>query len=80
MIRNITIPHLHKFLKNSSPRNTIDHEIIHMHKATEMFCKKNKDLLFIRADKGNITVDLDKPFYIEKNGRTSHRQRYLLCC
>lgn len=37
-----------------------------MHKATELFCSKNPNVIFTRADKGNTTVAFNKIEYIEK--------------
>jgi len=33
-------------------------------KTTRSFCKENKNTIFTKADKGNITVALDRDHYI----------------
>jgi len=66
MIRNTAIPQLHKFLHNAPSINMLDMKLIHMKKATEEFCKNNKNIIFTRADKGNITVAMEKTYYINK--------------
>jgi len=66
MIRNIAIPYFHKFLKNTPTLNLTDTKLIHMHKVTEQFCKNNKEIIFSKADKGNITVAMDRTYYISK--------------
>jgi len=37
-----------------------DSKLIRLHNATKQFCNNNKDLIFTRADKENITVAMDK--------------------
>jgi len=66
MIRSITIPHFYKFLKSSPTNNYIDLKLDRMHNATKEFCRNNPNVIFTRADKGNITVALDKGDYIKK--------------
>jgi len=64
LIRNTTIPQLHKFLKNNPPRNITNENLLHMQHITQQFCRDNQNIIFTRADKGNITVALDKKHYI----------------
>jgi len=66
MIRSITIPHFYKFLKSSPTNNYIDLKLDRMHNATKEFCRNNPNVIFTRADKGNITVALDRGDYIKK--------------
>jgi len=66
MIRNITIPHFYKFLKSSPTNNYVDLKLDQMHNVTKEFCRINPNVIFTRADKGNITVALDKGDYIKK--------------
>jgi len=66
LIRNIAIPQFHKFIKNTPPKHPIDSKLIHWLHKTRQFCKNNPDIIFTRADKGNITVAMDKSFYIKK--------------
>jgi len=65
-IRNITIPQLHKFLKNTPPINPLDTKLIQLHKKTKHFCQNNRNIIFTRADKGNVTVAIDRVSYINK--------------
>jgi len=39
---------------------------MHMQNLAKQFCHKNQNIIFTKADKGNITVALDKQFYIKK--------------
>jgi len=65
-IRNTTIHQFQRFLKNKSIRNAIDDILIHMQNATRQFCQENQNIIFTKADKGNITIAMDKEFYIKK--------------
>jgi len=65
-IRNIAIPQFYKYLKSSPKQNGLDNKIINMYNITERFCKNNKDIIFTRADKGNMTVAMQRSFYIER--------------
>jgi len=60
LIRNTAIPQFHKFLKNNPPRNIINENLLHMQRITQQFCRDNQNTIFTKADKGNITVALDK--------------------
>jgi len=40
-----------------------DSKLIHLLHTTKQFCKNNQNIIFIRADKGNITVAMDKSPY-----------------
>jgi len=66
LIRNTAIPQFHKFLKNKSPRNIINENLLYMEHITKQFCRDNHNLIFSKADKGNITVVLDKEHYINE--------------
>jgi len=37
-----------------------------LHNVTKQFCRNNKNIIFTKADKGNITVALDREVYISK--------------
>jgi len=63
LIRNIATPLLHKFLNTTSSPSPVDIKIMHMHKMTKRFCADNPNIIFTRADKGNITVALKKEIY-----------------
>jgi len=66
LVRNTSIPQFHKFLKNTPPKNIINENLLHMLHTTQQFCRYNHNIMFTRADKGNITVALDKEHYIKK--------------
>lgn len=63
-IRNTSIPLFHKFLHQNKPKDAIEIQLRNLHKKTSQFHKDNPDILFTRADKGNITVALKKDSYI----------------
>lgn len=65
-IRNTIIPKFHKFLHHNHKFNPIDDRITKMYKATKLFQKDNPNILFTRADKGNVMVALDKEVYTQK--------------
>jgi len=46
--------------------NIIDKTLLSLKTLTTRFCKNNPNILFIRADKGNVTVALDRNEYIKK--------------
>jgi len=60
LIRNTAIPQFHKFLKNNPPKNITNNSLLHMQHITQQFCRDNRNVIFTKADKGNITVALDK--------------------
>jgi len=66
LIRNIAIPQLHKFLKNSPPINPTDAKLVHSLNITKQFCLNNNNIIFTRTDKGNITVAMEKTIYINR--------------
>jgi len=66
LIRNIAIPQLHKYLKSTPSINPSDDRLIHLLNATKHFCHNNRNIIFTRADKGNITVAMDQTFYFSK--------------
>jgi len=65
-IRNTVIPHFHRFLCRRNEQNTVKREIISLHRITKKFRKENPNIIFTRADKGNVTVALDRGDYIQK--------------
>lgn len=65
-IRNQSLPIIHSLSRNNSVPNSLDKDIMRDLRATKEFIKKNTDILFTRADKGNITVALDKSVYITR--------------
>ena len=65
-IRNHIVPKLNKFIENKFILSNFDKEFLRLFKFNIRFLKDNPNFLFTRADKGNITVALDKNFYIDK--------------
>jgi len=63
-IRNTVISQLQRFLDKKQYINNTYKELEHSLIATKEFCKNNKDIIFTKADKGNITVALEKTHYI----------------
>jgi len=44
----------------------MEKKLIGLNKVTINFCKNNPDVIFTRADKGNVTVVIDKIEYLNK--------------
>jgi len=65
-IRNIIIPQFHRFLHTESLKNTTNEKLIALHNYTIDFQRKNPEIIYTRADKGNITVALNKMDYFKK--------------
>jgi len=65
-IRNWSIPLLHKLKNSSHIRDNMDSTIMNLMTYTKKFIKSNPNLIFTRADKGNITVALNKLDYINR--------------
>lgn len=65
-IRNVAIPQFGKFLHTKHKKDVIQQKLLEMHKATKKFCRDNPNIIFTRADKGNITVALDRMEYTTK--------------
>jgi len=63
-IRNTVIPFFHRFLHNKVSSNVTEKTLLSLKKSTTTFCKNNPDILFTRADKGNVTVALKRDIYI----------------
>jgi len=62
-IRNTVVTQLQKFTNNTQPVDNIQVELLRLLKITSSFCKENKNIIFTKADKGNITVALDREHY-----------------
>jgi len=78
-IRNIATAQLNKFLHRKTQKNVIDNNILSMVKSTTEFMQKNPDVIFTRADKGNVTVALNKNVYIKKIEELLHdKETYLI--
>jgi len=65
-IRNRSIPILHNMLSKPRHNNLTDVDIIELLEVTKKFLKSNPDIIYTRADKGSVTVALDKKEYICK--------------
>jgi len=65
-IRNRSIPVIHNLTSQTLYKDHIDTQIIDLMKITNEFVKNNPNIIFTRADKGNITVALDKTEYLNK--------------
>jgi len=65
-MRNKIISHLHRFLHTKTKKNFIEETLISAHRSSQLFLKNNSDIIFTRADKGNITVAMNKTDYIKR--------------
>jgi len=65
-IRNIATTQLNKFLHRKPQKHNIDNNILLMIDSTAEFTHNNPDVIFTRADKGSVTVALNKRVYINK--------------
>jgi len=64
-IRNTLVTELQRFLDNNQYINNIQKELEYFLKKTKEFCKDNVDIIFTKADKGNMTVALERTYYTE---------------
>jgi len=65
-IRNITIPFFHRLIHKKIREKKIDNKLIELKNATAKFCKNNPNIIFTRADKGNVSVAMDRVEYLNK--------------
>jgi len=65
-IRNTTIPFFHRLIHKKVSENKIDKTLISLKNSTLRFCKNNPNIMFTRADKGNVTVAINREEYINK--------------
>jgi len=65
-IRNRSISIMHNLMSSSSCLDINDRKINNLLKVTSTFIKNNSDIIYSRADKGNITVALDRIEYVTK--------------
>jgi len=65
-IRNRSMPFIHNLMSKSLYKESTDIQIIDLIKITNKFIKNNPNIIFIRADKRNITVALEKTEYLNK--------------
>ena len=63
-LRSTAITFINKSLNNRMPLNSMDLKLDSLYKKTLIFCRSNPDIIFTRADKGNVTVTLDKNTYL----------------
>jgi len=66
IIRNRIIPIINNLASSSSHNDFLSTKISQLVKNTKLFSKNNPNILFTRADKGNITVALDRDMYTDK--------------
>jgi len=62
-IRNTVVTHLQKFMHNNQRLENIQDELIRLLKITKSYCKNNTNIIFTKADKGNVIVALDGAHY-----------------
>lgn len=66
-IRQTVIPKLKNYYnEKTSNHSIIDNKLLQMHKLTQQFIKQHPNIIFTRADKGNITVAIDKNEYLSQ--------------
>jgi len=65
-IRNRSVSLIHNLMLSSLYRDTNDRKILNLMNITNNFIKMNPNITYIRADKGNITVALNRTDYINK--------------
>jgi len=65
-IRNTTIPFFHRLIHNKNSEKMREKKLIELKNVTVKFCKSNPNVIFTRADKGNVTVAIDKIDYLNK--------------
>jgi len=66
MVRNRAIPIVHKYISSILPRNSISLKLHDLTNSSDQFLTNNLDLILTKADKGNLTVALDKSDYLNK--------------
>jgi len=65
-IRNRSVPIMHNLMSSSLHMDINDRRIVELLKSTSNFIKNNPDIIYTRADKGNITVALNRIEYLSK--------------
>jgi len=66
LIRNTAIPLLYKLINHNSVTSLSNKKVTHLLNITKKFCKNNDNLIFTKTDKGNVTIAMDRCFYIDK--------------
>jgi len=64
-IRNTVVTQLQKFMHNNQGSENIQDELIRLQKTTNLYFKNNKNIIFTKADTGNVTVALDRAHYFD---------------
>ncbi|XP_011858662.1 PREDICTED: uncharacterized protein LOC105556190 [Vollenhovia emeryi] len=64
-LRNTVLPLFQNYI-NEKKLDPQEERLKHMVDSTTTFCKTNPDILFTRADKGNVTVAIEKNLYVNK--------------
>jgi len=64
-IKDLAINKLQKFIKNEQYLNDTQKKILHLIRITRPFCKENQNIIFTKADKGNVTVALNRIHYYD---------------
>lgn len=65
-IRNMVVSTLKDYIKNNILINNNDKTIQDLCRSVYQYSKHNKDMLFTRADKGSVTVAIDRATYNNK--------------
>lgn len=65
-IRSHIFPILDKYINTKHIRTDTETFLLGAFRETIKFTKNNPDLFFVRADKGSVTVALDKSMYVER--------------
>jgi len=65
-VRNTIIPFFHRLVHKKTRENKIENTLKDLRNATVKFCNNNSNIIFTRADKGNVTVAINKDEYINK--------------
>jgi len=77
-IRNRSISIINKLTSFPPHKNAIDNHLMKLKRYTQQFLKNNDNIILIKADKGNITVALDRNNYINKiNEMLSDNNTYM---
>ena len=66
-LKNHSIPIVGKIVSMKPNNNFINKKITKLLKLTREFVNNNGNILFTRADKGNVIVALDRDEYRQKN-------------
>ena len=66
IVRNRSFPIIRKIAAHSFDTTTYDVDLIRAMNELKTFTRNNPDVIFTRADKGNVTVALDKTTYLNK--------------